>query len=164
MSKISRPDVTNALVDFFLSAGDNPTPGELSEEVLFTFPFSAPTTQLQFAEMQVFTGAAGDNIVDSNVVPTGEYHLIHAADIDHNDATARPVFFILQDSISTSIVRIKSEASVSSTGFLTIRNVVIPPRWRLRAQLDTIDAAAVMVLRIARTVHKIAQPLMGTSS
>lgn len=164
MSKISRPDTTEDLVSFFLSAGESPTPGELSEEVLFTFPFSAPTTQLRFAIQEQVSGAAGVALLQFGTVPDGEYWLYHAADIDHNDATARPAFWVLSDTVGGTVVRIVFEASLTSTGFLTVRNVVVPPLWALRGQLNAITGASVMAIRGMKTEHKIAQPLMGTSS
>ena len=164
MSKISRPDVTNALVDFFLSAGENPTPGELGEEVLFTFPYSAPTTQLAFAIPEVIVGGAGVNLLTFPTIADGQYAIYHAADIDHNDATDRPAFWILTKPSTGDVVRLVFEPLLISTGFLTIRNVLVPPGWALRGQLDVIAGASVMTIRGLKTDHKIAQPLMGASS
>ncbi len=164
MARISRPDVTNALVDFFLSAGENPTPSELSEEVLFTFPFSAPTTELTFATYEALAGPAGNPIVDLATVPAGEYWLYHTAEIDHNDID-RPGWLALSDAgPGGGVVRIAFEQVITSTGFLVARNIVVPPGWRLRGQLDVITGTAVLVVRSMKTEHKIAQPLMGTSS
>lgn len=164
MSKISRPDVTNALVDFFLSSGENPTPTELSEEVLFTFPFSAPTTQLRFAIHEVVSSAVGVNLINFATVPDGEYWLYHAVDITHNDPINRPAFVVLSDTVGGNVVRVAFFDQLKSTGYLTVRNIVVPPLWRLRGQLSTIGATEIVTMRGMKTEHKIAQSLMGTSS
>lgn len=164
MSKISRPDTTSDLVNFFLSAGENPTPSELSEEVLLTFPFAPPTIELRRRIFEVVVGGAGAVTVTFGAVPDDEYWIYHCADLDHDDATARPAWFEFDDADTTLVSRIVFDPSITSTGFLTVRNVVVPPRCALRGRLDTIAGVSVLVMRGMKTVHKLAQPLMGTSS
>ena len=161
MTRISKPDLTEALTKFFLTAGENPLPGDLAEEVLFTFPFADPANKLINPVTSIASGVAGIQVVDHPVVPDDQYWLYHAIDITHNDTTTRRARFFLFDPASVFEVCFDwvDPAFVSETRAAR-RNVVVPPGWNVRVRC-TIGGAFILTSNAMHTEHGLAQPVMN---
>ena len=163
MTRISKPDLTESLTKFFLTAGENPSPGELSEEVLFTFPYADPANRLVNPVNSIASGVAGVTVIDHPVVPTDEYWLYHAVHASHNDTTARAINFVLFDPSTVFEVNFAGFTGVTQAQVVPVRNVVVPPGWNIRVRA-AVGGAFILTSNAMHTEHGLAQSVMNVSS
>ena len=163
MTTISKPELTAALVKFFLTSGENPAPGELAEEVLFTFPYADPVAQLSNPVNSIASAVAGVTVVTHPPVPDDEYWLYHAVAAIHNDSTARDIRFILNDVARVFELPIHTELAVGQSVWASIRNVVVPPGWRIIVRCP-VGGAFILTSNAMHTEHGLVQPVMNVSS
>jgi len=159
MSRISRFDLTDSLVSFFLSSGEDPTPDSLSSEVLLTYPFAYPGANFDVLRFETLTGAASSTDIRSTAVAEGFFEFSHYVAASTDD-TSNMIINLFLESASSDLVAIGVDESIKLGGKVLVSNVIVPPGARLFAESDGINAGKFMFLNRVFTTHKIGTPVL----
>ena len=159
MARISRNDLTDSLVKFFLSSGEDPTPDSLSSEVLLTYPFAYPGAAFDNILSQELLGAAASTDIKSAVVSDGFFEFNHYISVSLDDTSNRNVRLFIETAAG-HLIAIANDESIKLLGVIAISNVIVPNGARLFAEADAMGAGKQISIARMFTTHKNGTPVL----
>lgn len=140
---------------------DPPNPSVVSADISLVHQVLSGTERFDEAAIATFTSPAGVAFIDSVPVPAGKYHYVFACSAFHNDPVAREVGIFIN--LVNDFAIASSGRAVPINRPITVpRAFTMPPRSKLRANVDAIAAGQSVSLRVLSLELAIGEPVPPT--